>query len=131
MDPCDAWIAHQEKTRTKTMSDADVLVVRMGNKTGESFRVRSVGSAIEKTGHVRDHIVDGAVLPEWTSVFVLTGRTIREEKKFRFFKLIPSSDESALEHGEFFVRGRFRITETINNARQAREAWAQTRDRPS
>lgn len=96
----------------------------MGNKVGESFRVRSIGSIIEKTGVVHANIVDGVVSSGWTRVFVLTGRAIRDKKNYRFFELVPAEEEASLDHGEFFVRGLFHIAVTVNNARQARETWA-------
>lgn len=99
----------------------------MGNKVGESFRVRSEGSIIEKTGIASGNIVDGAVLPGWTRVLVLTGRAIRDKKNYRLFELVPADEECSLDHGEFFVRGLFRTAVTLNNARQAREGWAKTR----
>jgi hypothetical protein len=41
----------------------------------------------------------------------------------RFFELEPSSEPDELEFHGFYVRGKFRITRKLNNAREARKAW--------
>jgi len=41
----------------------------------------------------------------------------------RFFELEPSSEPDELEFHGFYVRGKFRITRKLNNAKEARKAW--------
>ena len=41
----------------------------------------------------------------------------------RFFELEPSSEREELEFHGFYVRGKFRVTRKLNNAKDARKAW--------
>jgi hypothetical protein len=43
--------------------------------------------------------------------------------KARFFELEPSTEQDKLEFHGFYVRGKFRITRKLNNAKEARKAW--------
>jgi hypothetical protein len=44
--------------------------------------------------------------------------------KARFFELEPDAKPEKLEFHGFYVRGKFRITRKLNNAKEARKAWA-------
>jgi hypothetical protein len=51
-------------------------------------------------------------------VFTATSRA-----SARFFELEPSAEAEKLEFRGFYVRGKFRITRKLNNAKEARKAW--------
>ena len=52
------------------------------------------------------------------AVFAAGGRG-----KARFFELEPSTQQESVEFQGFYVRGKFRITRKLNNAKEARKAW--------
>lgn len=66
-------------------------------------------------------VVSGVVRAGWRRLAVLTV----DAPKQRLFVLEPAAEEASppLTCGPFYVRGRYRITDRINNPREAREAW--------
>ncbi len=61
----------------------------------------------------------GGRVPEWRRIAVLSGG----KEKYRLFILEPGDEENEIVFGEFSVRGRFKIAEKINNAREASEMF--------
>jgi hypothetical protein len=93
------------------------LEVRMGNANGKSFRVKYPGNL---EGETRiDHHVIGGRIPTWRRVAVITGG----EGKHRLQILEPADEDNELVFAGFSVRGRFRVVEKVNNAREAREMF--------
>lgn len=105
------------------------LELVLGNRPGESFRViaDSDSNLVVKGPGADANVVHGEVPPGWIAVFVITMRNVRGEKHYRFFDLAPSTERAKLEHGPFYVKGRFDVVRTINNAREAREEWENVR----
>jgi hypothetical protein len=40
-----------------------------------------------------------------------------------WFVLEPADEENEVRHGDFYVKGKFRVAKKLNNARIASEAW--------
>ena len=89
----------------------------MGHAAGVSLKVKHPG-ALRAKERVQENVISGKVA-SWKRVVVLS----RLEDKTRLFVLEPASGEEKIELGPFFVRGRFRIAEKVNNAERAAEAW--------
>jgi hypothetical protein len=68
---------------------------------------------------VDGNIVRGIVPAPWRRVGVL----VSGDRSVRLYVLEPAGSEDEINAGPFFVHGRFRIAQKINNARAAQEAW--------
>lgn len=91
------------------------LAARVGSAPGVSFRVKGASVDGEKVGDLRD----GKIPPGWSSIGVL----VSKGQKARFFRLEPSPDADEVALEGFYLRGPFKVAETINNARRAGEAF--------
>jgi excisionase family DNA binding protein len=93
------------------------LEVRLGNKPGSSFRVKHDGIAGEEK-RVGQHEIE-FTLGAWRKIGVMLGRGETQ----RLFVLEPADEENEVRHGDFYVKGKFRVAKKLNNARIASEAW--------
>lgn len=94
-----------------------MLTVRMGNMPGSSFMVKVLGLeplAIERDGHV----LDGEVRT-FTRAAIKFGGTTGQ----RMFVIEPADEPNEFVFGAFFVRGRYRVIEKVNNPATAAERW--------
>jgi hypothetical protein len=88
-----------------------------GNDPGKQFRVkRREGDVLVND---RANTWEGT-LTHWRRIGVLAGT----KDQARFFVLEPGQNDDELRFADFFVRGKFRIVEKINNAQQARRAYS-------
>lgn len=56
----------------------------------------------------------------WRRCSVLSGAP---DGKLRYFVLEPGTKENEIKNADFFVRGKFKIVEKVNNPKRARERW--------
>lgn len=95
------------------------LRVRMGNSPGESLMFKAIGpNSRITTTRVAPRIVEGSV-PSFTRAAIKFGGKTGQ----RMFVLEPSDDENEFALGQFFIRGRYRVAEKINNSAEAAERW--------
>lgn len=93
------------------------LTIRHGNVAGESFRVKIFGGSLNeqrREGHVVDARVD-----RFDRAVVLSGGA----GKYRFFEIEPGDEEEEISFGRFYLRGRVRVLNKVNNPIKARAAW--------
>jgi len=96
------------------------LEVRVGLLAGASLRLCGVDtSALERDS--LDTKAWAGQLREWESIGVLWSHG----DKARFFRLVPGGEPAEIANQGLFVRGRFTIAETDNNARRARARFAE------
>jgi hypothetical protein len=93
------------------------LEVRLGNKPGSSFRLKHDGMVGDEK-RVGDHEIQ-FTLGAWRKIGVMMGRGDSQ----RLFVLEPADEETEVRHGDFYVKGKFRVSKKLNNARIANEAW--------
>jgi hypothetical protein len=87
-----------------------------GNDAGKSFRIKRVeGDLLQQE---QANVWEGTLL-NWRRVGVIAGT----KDKARFFVLEPSDVDDELLFEDFFVKGKFRIVETVNNTQRARDAY--------
>jgi len=92
------------------------LRLRIGNKPGGSFRVKVDG--FEVTGK-EGKVVDGVVREfRGRAAIAFSGKDSN-----RMMVLEPAEEEESFEIGGFYVRGKFRVVEKVNNPREAAERW--------
>jgi hypothetical protein len=96
----------------------DALCFRAGSAGGKSLHLKHApGGVVPRLDGGRG--AEG-VISTWRRVGVFTGATGRA----RFVVLEPADrGEAEIAFGEFYVRGRFRVVEKINNAKRASEAF--------
>lgn len=97
------------------------LHLRFGSAPGISFRVKVPGE-LEDVRDVEAQTKE-AWLSRWKRIAIIMGGTRGDKKTYRFFVLEPGGAPEKIELGPFFVEGRFRIVEKINNSAKAHEAW--------
>ena len=105
------------KRQDAQQSPAPVLLVRVGNAPGASFRLSVRGGVLRETGRQK-HTVEGEI-DQFESVAIRSGG----DGKHRFFELRPAQDKQELMFQGFFVRGRFQIAHKENNPERALAAW--------
>ena len=93
-----------------------MLRVRVGSSPGARFSIKQVGGnmLLDSPGSP-----DAAVVGSWKRVAVLAGT----KDKVRCWILEPGDVQDEIAFEGFFVRGRFRIVEKINNEVRARETF--------
>ncbi|UJR81510.1 helix-turn-helix domain-containing protein [Sandaracinus amylolyticus] len=96
---------------------APALELRIGNAPGASFMVK--GGAFEESG--RDGRVIDGVIREFRRVAIKFGDGGRHAQ--RMFVLEPATRSDEFTLGPFFVRGRYRVVEKINNPADVAERW--------
>jgi len=95
------------------------LTVRTGNKPGACLRIKHDGAELLDSdgGNTYTGTISG-----WDSAVVCTSAG----ESARFWRLSPAGPdvtENEIAFSGFFVRGRFTVTEKINHARRASEAF--------
>lgn len=87
-----------------------------GEDAGMSFRIkRPEGDLLQQE---QANIWEGSLL-NWRRIGVIAGT----KDKARFFVLEPGEGDDELVFQHFFVRGKFRIVEKVNNTQRARDAY--------
>lgn len=99
-------------------SGGKALDVSVGHEAGASLRI--AGADLSGVSRVKGNVLHGAIDAGWREIVVVTGS---DGGKKRGFRLRPSSSEEALEHGSFYVHGRFEIVEKANTPSRANEMW--------
>ncbi len=96
-----------------------MLELLMGSADGRvlKFKADVPFDGTERAAHAQTRV---AVADGWTRAIVYT---VEKPQRQRAFLLVPNDAEEEIVFGAFYVRGRFRIEERINNPRRAREAW--------
>jgi excisionase family DNA binding protein len=93
------------------------LDICMGHRAGETMKARYPGT-LQDERRIEGNIVAGRVM-RWKRAAVLTGAGASA----RMFVLEPADETSEVKFGPFYVRGKFRVAQKINNAQKARETW--------
>jgi len=104
--------------RAPASSDHRVEFV-VGNADGKSFRIRYPKelAAVEREG---PNLHKGILRDGWKRIAIIVGGGGDD----RVWILEPHDGaEHVIEHGPFYIRGRFVEVERINNARDARAVW--------
>jgi hypothetical protein len=87
-----------------------------GEDAGMSFRIkRAEGDLLQQE---QANVWEGTLV-NWRRVGVIAGTKDRA----RFFVLEPADAEDELTFESFFVRGKFRVVEKVNNTQRARDAY--------
>lgn len=95
------------------------LRLAYGNEPGKSFRVKFAKIKRGKKEHFKDGQITPAEVDSFRrGIFIITGREMH-----RAFIVVPSSRVHRYEHGRFFIEGRFKFAEKINNPEQASKAF--------
>lgn len=92
-----------------------MLEARVGSVEGKSFRLKTLGN--REVGR-KGHKVDVEVDTFRRAALVFSGKTTN-----RMFVLEPAEKPDEFRFGPFFVRGRYRVVEKINDAKAASQAW--------
>ncbi|MFN3200026.1 MAG: helix-turn-helix domain-containing protein [Bradymonadia bacterium] len=95
------------------------LQVRLGNVKGLSFFVKNAAPDLANKRADGRHVHCGEIPEGWQRIAVKRA----EGKKSTMFVLEPGPEEAEIEWKGFYVRGRFTITQKINNAREISAAW--------
>lgn len=102
------------------MSESTALDVCMGNAAGASLSVRAAKPVAQLT---REGEILRGRIPSWTRVLV---RTMGVGGSKRVWILEPGAEENEIRFGEFYVRGRFVVTDQSNNPRTVDRIWKKT-----
>ena len=104
--------------KTTMASGGAALKVCVGNKAGESFSVRAPKplANVEKVGA---NAKVGVLEPGWRRLVVRS----TSGENHRTWVLEPSSKETEIHEGDFYVRGRFVVTEAVATAKKADALW--------
>jgi hypothetical protein len=95
------------------------LRLAYGNEPGKSFRAKFAGIRRGKQEKFKDGQITPCEVDTFErGIFIITGREMH-----RAFVVVPSSRVHRYEHGRFFIEGRFKFAEKINNAEQASKAF--------
>ncbi len=117
------WLLDPEEVaryRPGPQGPAPALEVRIG-----SVQVRAFESSVvvENSPRFTEGARHGSALSgtisNWESIAAIAGT----KESARFWRLEPGDTVDEVAFEGFFVRGRFRIVEQINNERQARQAF--------
>ena len=105
---------------------APALDICLGSVPGSALKVKA-SNELEDKHRVHDNVLSGR-LTQWRRIAVLTIKDTERDsedtsKIQRLFVLEPGGQESEIRLGEFYVRGRFTITEKINSTLKAQDAW--------
>lgn len=95
------------------------LEVRCGSADDTTFKVKTLNGL---TGRSKVGNVVTGMAEDWKRIVVLASKNERA----RCFVIVPGPDDDVIEFNGFFVRGRFSIDRTENNARRARELYSAT-----
>lgn len=103
------------------------ISVRFGGVPGMSLRVMSdvEASSSVRTGEYRDNEYKAPC-----RVFVMVGNKANQPAQpIRMLEFVSDDDAEPWiwQHGPFFVSGKMRIENKINNGREASEAWKKWR----
>lgn len=97
-----------------------MLEARIGNVEGKSCRLKAVGSErVSREGSKSDVVVQ--VFRR--AAVAISEKRANGEKTNRMFVLEPGEAVNEYRRGPFWIRGRFKIVEKINNAKAAAEAF--------
>lgn len=95
------------------------LRIRMGNRPGQSFRVKAPGLHVTERRKEGDARIVDAEVPSFESAAIgFSGRELN-----RCFILAPAARIFRYELGPFYVEGRFKIAEKVNDAKRASERF--------
>jgi hypothetical protein len=87
-----------------------------GDDAGKQLRLKRIeGDVLVRE---RANVWQGT-LKNWLRIGVLAG----SKDRARFFVLEPGGSDEEILFADFFVRGKFTVVETINNAQAARRAY--------
>lgn len=102
-------------------ASTEPLNVHAGSFDGKSLHVKHAGHGELSPARTprSGEIGQTALVAPWRRVGVITSAGTRA----RFTVLEPADEENAITYGAFSVRGKFRIVETVNNAKEAGEAF--------
>ena len=92
------------------------LEARVGSHPGASFRIKGAQVAGQKISTWRE----GTIPAGWTQIAILAAKG---SKGARCWVLEPADSANAVDFEGFYVHGPFKVTETINNERAARERF--------
>ena len=92
------------------------LEARVGSHPGASFRITGAQVAGQKISTWRE----GTIPAGWTQIAILAAKG---SKGARCWVLEPADSANAVDFEGFYVHGPFKVTETINNERAARERF--------
>ncbi len=111
-----------EPTQTPRSQPDPVLTAKVGNKDGVSFRLKARQSFVIKKG--RRSTVIGVPAFHRAAIY-MTGRRSENRKLGRLLVLesAPNDEPTEYEFHGFYVRGRFRIVEKVNQHSEAHHAW--------
>lgn len=106
-----------EAERARARRADHTLAICIGHTEGKKLSIRAPTElTLER---VEGNVQQGEVPNGWQTVGVLSGG----DGKDRFWLLEPASSPNEIVWGPFFVRGRFRVAEKVNNAEKARATW--------
>lgn len=102
---------------------APALRARVGNRPGACFQIKVVGGTSERVGVVDNRDPRVTIYMVEVAEFTRVAARLTGREMGRLFILEPADVDSEYVYGDFFVAGRFRIVEKVNNARAAAERW--------
>lgn len=96
-----------------------MLRARVGNTEGHTFRLKAVDTV--EVGRVREGNLRAVDLeiPSFERIAVAFSGT----EMHRVFILEPSEESNRFDFGPFFVEGKYRITEKVNDGEKAAEVF--------
>jgi hypothetical protein len=93
---------------------SEALEYRVGYDKEHMLRLKYAG------GEPASKLVPVAgTLEQWQKVAILHGHG----GSLRLFVLEPSTETNELVWGDFYIKGRFSITQRVNNNKKAQQAW--------
>jgi hypothetical protein len=96
------------------------LRVCVGSTLDGSFALRTAGPIV-RSERKRDRIA--GTITSWSRIVV---RFTGCDRSKEVWVIIPSDEENAIQHGDFYVRGRFRIEARSNHPELAGKLWRST-----
>jgi hypothetical protein len=94
---------------------APMLEARVGSVEGKSFRIKALGSEeVARDGRKVDVVV---------ATFKRVAVVFSGELTNKLFVLEPSEKADEFRFGPFYVRGRFRVVERVNDPKAASQRW--------
>lgn len=101
--------------RARGPDGAPALKFCMGSTDGKSFRIRAPGLRITKR--------DGRLMHGEVSSFRKAAVTFSGKTGNRMFVLEPAEANDRFDFGPFFIEGRYRVTEKVNEPGEASERF--------
>lgn len=95
---------------------AEPLQIRFGHEPGKSFRVKHTSELLNRK---REGATTEATIDGWRRVGVI----FSAGPAATFWVLEPDTKACTIERDGYFVRGRFRVVETVREGDAARAAW--------